>query len=261
MRGITRDTVVELVDRKMLWLFGLVTAVILLIVYASGGVRAEFSAGGGTTSFEGLPPSTVSWIIGRVMSFLVFLTVLATAGLFPRMFERGRAEFYLSKPGSRTSLLMGKFAAVWFIYGLMVFTCGVLIYGATAIVHHTFDFDIIYLFIVYLGLLFVWLSVVAFAGIAFNSTVLAIISAFVVWVLQTVLAYHEALQALIGPGLLSNLVKILYYIVPKAGEMSDMAVNLGSGHRVLNWMPLWTSLIFGVAMVYLAVVIFRRRNY
>jgi hypothetical protein len=157
--------------------------------------------------------------------------------------------------------LLGKFFSVWLVYGIVMLVCGGLVYGATAIVHQTFDFDMIYLFVVYVGLLFVWLSVVAFAGIAFNSTVLAIISAFVVWVLQTLLAYHEALQELIRSRMLSGLIEILYYVIPKHGEIGQLAVSMASGRPVISWMPLWSSLIFGVVMVYLAVLIFKRRNY
>lgn len=263
MRGLTRDTVVELVDRKILWLFGVVTAVMLLIVYASGNIQTTFSGPSGTEELDmsALNPHMLAMALDGMMSFLLFLTVLATTGLIPKMLEKGRVDFYLSKPNSRSRLLLGKLAAMWAVYGGLMTACGALVFLVLCATHETFQVSLLYFFAIDLLLLFVWLSVVAVAGVLFNSTVLTIMSTFVIWVLQTILSHHEQFGVFIKSKLVVNLIDALYYVIPKHSQIGDMAVALATGTPVTDWLPLWSSLLFGLAMMYVAVVSFQRRNY
>lgn len=263
MRGLTRDTVVELVDRKILWLFGIVTAIMLLIVYGTGNMHASFSGPSGTQEldFSQFSASIVANVLDGMFSFLLFLTVMATTGLLPKMLEKGRADFYLSKPNSRARLLLGKFAAVWAVYGGLLLVCGVLILGLVAIINNLMYVRLLYFFVVYILLLFVWLSVVALTGVALHSTVLTIMATFLVWVAQTILAQHDKFSAVVHSKAVLGVIDALYYVLPKHGEIGAMAVNLASGQPVESWMPLWSSLLFGLVILYLAVFVFRRRNY
>jgi len=263
VRGITRDTVVELVDRKILWLFGVVTGVMLLIVYASGNIHTTFSGPSGTEEFDmsALDSRMLAMALDGMVSFLLFLTVLATTGLIPKMLEKGRADFYLSKPNSRSRLLLGKLAAMWVVYGGLMVACGVLVFLAFALAHQTFQASLLYLFAMNMLLLFIWLSIVAVAGVLFNSTVLTIMATFVIWVLQSLLSHHDQFAVFIKSRIVVGLLDGLYYVIPKHGRIGDIALDLATGTPVADWMPLWSSLLFGLAMMYLAVIAFQRRNY
>jgi len=263
VRGLTRDTIAELVDRKILWLFAVVTAIMLLVVYGSGNMRASLMGPGGIENIDTsmLSAPLVARALDGVLSFLVFLIVMASTGLLPRMLEKGRADFYLSKPNTRTRVLLGKLAAVWMVYGALMMICGLLVYGLVAIIHQTFSLGALYMFGIYLLVFFIWLAIVALAGVLFNSTVLAIMTAFVVWVAQTILSAHDKIGAFVDSAFAARLIDTLYYVFPKHGEIGGMAVSIASGMPVESWMPLWSSLLFGLAMLFLTVVIFNRRNY
>ena len=103
MRGITRDTVVELFDRKVIYIYAVVTVVALLILML---MRLAETKLGGEFNIATEDMGQLSALLGEplvhmlagFMSFLVFLTVIATARLAPHMFLKGRADDYRSKP-------------------------------------------------------------------------------------------------------------------------------------------------------------------
>ena len=66
---------------------------------------------------------------GSFLSLLVFLTVIGTAGFMPGMLSKGRAEYFLSKPVSRTRLYLQKVISLWLVYGAAIVLAGVVIVG------------------------------------------------------------------------------------------------------------------------------------
>ena len=265
MDAIFRDTLSEFLSRKVLFLFGFVTLIMLLAVYLTGEIESDFSrSSGGNFQVEELIGPLAPWIaqvFSKVMSVLIFLAVLASVGLLPKALEKGRAEFYLARPISRAGFLFSKLLSIWLVYGLVAILCGLITYAVAAAIHGMFDLSILILFFVYLLNFLVWLSVVIFAGVISGSTVWAMTAVFVVWLAQWSLSFHQGINQLVSSKLVNNLVETLYYIVPKTGEMGDMAVRLAVGRPVESWMPLWSSLLFTFAALYLALVVFKRNNY
>ena len=108
--------------------------------------------------------------------------------------------------------------------------------------------------------LLIWLSITITIGMVTGSNALSIMAAFVTWVLQQILVFHEEIGSFIDNSILRNAISGLYYIWPKTIQISDMvesAVMKGGA----EWMPLYSSLIFAAAMTVLAVFIFRRKDY
>ena len=102
MRGLLGDAVGELLSRKVLFLFGFVTLVMILAVFVTGEIGVDIKVQGGEDfEVEQLIGPLGPWIaqvFSKVMTIFVFLAVLATVGLIPVSLEKGRAEFYLSRP-------------------------------------------------------------------------------------------------------------------------------------------------------------------
>lgn len=265
MRGLNRDTVVEMFDRKIIWLFAGVTAFSLLIVFLSRG--AEFNVHIQTNGEEDLNPAiglltnAVLRAISAYLSFLVFLAVMSSAGHIPHMTERGRVDFYLGRPISRTRLLLGRLLALVVVYGGLVAVSGLLVYFALVLAHGGFDARIFYLFGIALAGLVLWLSITALAGVMAGTTAMAIMAAFLVWVAQTILALHVTIKNFLDSAVLGYLIDTLYYIVPKPSAMSDLGITLAMGGTVRDWLPLWSSMLFAAAAVIGAVAVFRRKDY
>ena len=263
MRGITRDCLLEMLDRKLIYVFGIATLLTILVVLYSGTVEINFGSG------ENMELNQLSDAMGNpimrgfnfYLSILVFLAVLGTAGLVPGMLIRGRADYYLSKPISRSSLLLNKLFGIWIVYGATIFVCGVITYLTIIAVHGGFDWAVLYFLVFPLISLFIWLSITVFAGVTFGSQPISLMVAFSVWVLHMLVSGIRVFDEILGSTIFSYVVNVVYYVLPKNAEFSGMSMQLLDGRSVQSWMPLWSSLLFAVVLVYFTLTVFKRRSY
>lgn len=261
MRGLLRDTFTELLHRKIIYVF-----LILTVMWIIGAVGMRFLESSFRAQANQLPEMgslkelILMPALGMHMYILVFIAALTAAAVIPRMFVRGRADYYLSKPISRASLLLKKAAAVLIVYGALMLASFILDVTAMSISFSFFEPGVVYIALLGVVSLFVWLSITTLAGIATGSYSMSIIAAFLVWVAQQVLGFHNLAENLIQSKPVVYVIKGLYYIVPKTSEISDIGENLASGNPV-DWMPVWSSLLFAFAALYVAVLVFRRKDY
>jgi ABC-type transport system involved in multi-copper enzyme maturation permease subunit len=265
MRGIIKDTIAELLDRKVLYLFGFVTLVAMLIFHLinRAQLKLQIQTGGelGMGQLDNLVGNLTVQFFSGFVSFLVFLAVMAGAGVIPAMLEKGRADFYLSKPVSRRMLMTGKLFSVWVVYGLTVVICSILAYVVVALSSGVFSAGMFYQVGMAMVSLLIWLSIVALAGVLTNSTAMAVAAAFLVWVAHSIFDEHELIKGFLESRLLAHLVDFLYYVLPKTSAIGDIAVRLASDRSVGSWMPVWSSLLFALVMFYAAIWAFNRRDY
>ena len=265
MIALLRDTLAELVGRKIFVLFIVLTVIMLFIVWGTWEVRQDLSRqSGDLLAGEELSGQLAPWVasvFSVVMSIFIFFAVFASAGLIPRALEKGRAEFLLSKPLSRTQLLIGKLASIWLVYGLMVTGCGLVVYAVTAAVHGGYDSRVALLFLGSMLEFLVWLGILGLAGVLFGSTSWALIAAFAIWIAQNLLSFHDQFREVVRSPAIVYTVESLYYLVPKTSQMRDIAVDLVSDRPVESWVPLWSSLLFAAVTYYLALWVFKRQDY
>lgn len=264
MNGILRDTLAELLDRKILYVFIGITAIAVVATAATSSIDLRFQVTGpgdvGNTTSTFLAGSAIVKLFGGFLSLLVFLATMASANLIPHILEKGRVEFYLTKPLSRGGFLLKKFCAIWLTYGGIVSACGLIVYFVAALVHGVVDSRIVYLFGASLLNLFIWFSITAAVGVLTGSTPMAIMAAFIVWVGQTILAGHEAIGEFIGSAAWKYVIDVLYYILPKPSALFDQASGLCFGQPVEDWIPLLSSILFSMAVFFSAVVVLRRKE-
>ena len=177
------------------------------------------------------------------------------------MLARGRADFFLSKPISRASLLLSKVFGIWIIYGGVMFACFIVNYVVVCVVYGMFDAEIIYVIVMSQLVFLIWLSVTVFVGIITGSNAFSIIAAFLVWLAQSVLTFHDGIKRFIDSETAGYVIDTLYYIFPKPNEISDMTVRLAVGNSVQSWIPLYSSLVFAAVLFYAAIQVFRRKSY
>src|SRR6202790_4880959 len=129
--ALIQDTFREAFARKIFWgLFGLSTAMILFFLFllridlVEGGLAAV-SLFGKTASRTTDVDQLVRGVYGGIATFLytwgMFLAVFASAGLIPSVLEPGRIELLLSKPVSRTHILLGRYAG-----NVLVVSCNII---------------------------------------------------------------------------------------------------------------------------------------
>jgi ABC-2 type transport system permease protein len=268
--ALIRDTFREALARKIFWvLVGLSTLMILFFLFllqidiVAGGVATVSRFGGTVRTVEAT--QVVSGVYGAVATFLytfgMFLAVFASSGLVPSVLEPGRIELLLSKPLSRTHLLLGRFAGnilvvfansaylvlgVWTILGLKTGIWSPVF--LVAIATTTFIFAVL-------------LSVVVLVGVWLESAAAATMISVALMIMSPILAQTSMSMRLLSSEWSRNVWRTLYYALPKVYELGKMTLDAIQSHTFNGYMPIWTSALFGIAMLGAALAIFSRRDF
>ena len=267
--ALIRDTFREAVARKIFWvLFGLSTLMILFFLFL---LRIDLVAGGVAMTVRlGGSPSVpadriVRGVYGSIATFLytfgMFLAVFASSGLIPSVLEPGRIELLLSKPLSRTHILLGRYAGnvlvvclnstylvlgVWTILGVKthIWSPAFLIAIATT----TFIFAVL-------------LAVVVLIGVWLESAAAATMITVALMIISPILAQTSLMMRLLSSEWSRNLWRALYYAFPKVWELGRMTLDAIQVGTFAGFTPIWSSALFGIVMLSAALAIFARRDF
>ena len=262
MRGLTRDTLVEMVNRKLIYVLAAITLMAVLGVILSLTFEFEIHIDGDFQDMFGdVVKKSMYGYLNFFMWLLSFIIVMTTAGILPSMFQKGTADFYLSKPISRSYLLLYKIFSIWGVYGGFMFLSGCLITLTIILCYNVVDFGILYILFGWLIIILVWLSITTFVGVFSGSTGFAIMATFIVWLIQKGLASRDFIVALVDSKPLETTLDVIYYIFPKFTEMSNIVSDLAFGVTTRNFLPIWSSVAFAVVLIYGSVLVFSKKDY
>jgi ABC-2 type transport system permease protein len=268
--ALVRDTFREAFARKIFWgFFGCSTALILFFIFilridvVQGAIATVSLFGNASRSLD--VQRLVRQAHGAIAAFLftagMFLAVFASAGLIPSVFEPGRIELLLSKPVERYHILLGRYTgnvlviaanifylvfAVWLIFGIKtgVWTAGFLWSSVLTV----------YMFAVLL-------TVVVLVGVLWESAAVTTMVTFAIMIVSPILAQQPTLERLLTSETSRNIVRGAYYALPKVFDLGRMTRSLVLGNPIDDWMPVWSSGLFGVAVLGAGIYVFARKNY
>ncbi len=268
--ALIQDTFREAFARRIFWgFFGCCTALLLFLMFIMridvvAGALATVTIFGRTmpsADLENLVQQTQS-VIAMVLYFAgMALSVFASAGLVSAMFEPGRIELLLSKPVSRTHLLMGRYlgnvlviagnilylvVGSWIIFGLKthVWGNGFLLSSLCTI----FIFSVL-------------LAVLVLAGVLWDSAAIGIMVTFAIMIVTPILALRTTIERLLDSEWSRNVVRVMYYALPKTSEVSLIIRHLILNQPVESWMPVWSTALFGAAVLGAGIWRFQRRTF
>jgi ABC-2 type transport system permease protein len=269
--ALIQDTFREALARKIFWgLFGLSTAMILFFLFllridlVEGGLAAV-SAFGRTinpaTDVDKLVRGVYSGIATFLYGFGMFLAVFASAGLIPNVLEPGRIELLLSKPVSRTHILLGRYVG-----NVLVVSCNIiyLVVGVWTILGiKTGIWSPLFLISIATTIFAfaVLLSVVILIGVLFESAALATMVAAALMIVSLVLAQTSIMLRLLSSEWSRQLWRTLYYSLPKVYDLGRMTLNAIQSRTFDGFMPIWTSALFAAVVLGVSLVIFARRDF
>ena len=200
--------------------------------------------------------------------FCTFLGIFATAHLVPRLQEKGTIDLYLSRPISRTWLLMSRYIAGLLLAGCNVFylvgTIWAIVVWKTGVVHPRFLLGgVVIMFLVATMLAFAFL-----VGVITSSTAVSIMATFGVFFFGLALAGHSRFEALVSHQWLADLIAGLYWIFPKTKDLIFAIVGFVSGDQAPGMIadalapaPFLTTAAFAIACLALATWRFQRKEF
>jgi ABC-type transport system involved in multi-copper enzyme maturation permease subunit len=268
--AIIRDTFREAFARKIFWgLFGLSAALVIFFLFVmkidlvegASATISVFGKEGRTRDVDELVRGVFGFVATFLYTWEMFLSVFASAGLIPSVLEPGRIELVLSKPVSRTHLLLGRFAgnllvvsvnivflvlSVWLIFGMKtgMWPVSFLIAIPTTI----FVFAVL-------------LTVVVLVGVLWESTALATMISVALMIISPVLAQKELAAKLLSSEWSRELWRAIYYVLPKIYDLGFMTLETIRHNSVARFEPVLTSAAFGIAIMSLALYLFARRDF
>lgn len=199
------------------------------------------------------------------LSHLLIITfcLVSVSSFIPSMLEKGSIDLLLSKPISRTNILLGKFTGGV----LLIFLCLSYLIGFVwlilslktgywhfpfllSILLMTFSFAVIFSFVILIGL-------------TTQSSVLSIIiTLFLVFVICPVLAVREeVIFSFVNNEIIKFILNFFYYILPKPNDLINIAGNIIKGEEIFSYQPLITSFLFMFAILSLSILYFKKKDY
>ena len=204
-----------------------------------------------------------------ILYFLcTFLAIFATAHLVPRMQEKGTIDLYLSRPVSRTKLILSRYLAGLILAGSNVLyllgSIWAIVMWKTHVVHPRF-------FAGGAVILFVIATLMAFAfliGVITSSTAVSIMTTYGMFFFSIMLVGHDRIAAALSREWQAALINSLYWIVPKTAELGEAVVAFVSGNQVpervaaaLSWSPFLSTGGFAAGCLILACWLFQRKEF
>ncbi len=260
--AILNDSLLEVRDRKIFYLYWIVTIITVLVFALTPNLKIN---GNDLFGSMGSSPEMIrniqSAFFDQFFGFMLFLMVFGSAGLIPSFLGKGRVELTLSKPVGRYRLLSMKFLAIFLIM------CGILIVSTTII------WGIISLRLglmsgyFFYGLLFACLeflviyAIVFFFGALTQSTVVAIMGYFIIRVGSDLLAGREVIYSVLDSPVWKGIFDGAYYILPKIGEMSDNYGSIMQGGGFVKPYPIYSTLGISLVIFLIALLFFKQRDY
>jgi ABC-type transport system involved in multi-copper enzyme maturation permease subunit len=268
--ALVRDTFREAFARRIFWgFFGCCSALLLFLMFimridvVQGAIATVTIFGRSTPSadVQNLVQQTQS-VIAMILYFAgMALSVFASAGLVAAVFEPGRIELLLSKPVSRTHLLLGRYlgnvlvvaanilylvAGSWIIFGVKtgVWGAGFLVSSLCTI----FIFSVL-------------LAVLVLVGVLWDSSAVAIMVTFAIMIVTPILAQKATIERLLSSEWSRVVVRVLYYALPKTSDVSVIIRHLILNQPVESWMPVWSTALFGAVVLGLGLWRFQRRSF
>jgi ABC-2 type transport system permease protein len=269
--ALISDTFQEARARWLFWgLFGLSSLLVALFLFV---LRIDIVQG--AISFMGIETTTrhiysirkfvnvsYSWVSIVLYIWGTFLAVFASAGLIPSVLEAGRISLLLSKPLTRTTLLMGRYAGNLAVVALnhiyLICSIWIIIGLKTNLWEPRFLLAVpISLFI-----FAVLLCVVVLIGVISESAALSVMVAVALMLISTILAQRDYVVKLLDSQWSRDLWLAFYWIVPKIYDFGVAMKDIILYDRSADWFtPAWTSAAFGVVVLSGAVAIFKRRDF
>ncbi len=268
--ALVRDTFREALARKIFWGFlGCSTALILFFLFIMKidvveGAVATMSIFGKDTRTMDLT-RLVREVHGGIAAFLytagLFLAVFASAGLIPTIFEPGRIELLLSKPVARHHILLGRYLGNVLVIAANMFYLVLAIWIIFGVKTGVWTYQFLYSTAITVFVFAILLALVLLVAVLSESAVVATMVTFGVMLVSPILAQRHVIERLLSSEWSRDTVRYFYFALPKVFEIGRICREIVLGRPVTDWMPVWSSALFGVVILSAGLYSFSRRNY
>jgi ABC-type transport system involved in multi-copper enzyme maturation permease subunit len=248
-------------------LFMLVLAFSLNLDIVNGTLAAgslfgrAFEFGNSTPAITEVVTTAQSVFAAMLYALGIFLAIFATGSHVPHLMRRGTVDLYLSRPTSRTRVLLGRFlGAVTLVTANIVYLCGgvfLIVSLKTGVWNGRFLLAGGVILVVFLS----FLGFMVMVGVLSRSTPLSIMLPYALYVLAMPLAAHDHIAAAMDSRFWARVIHGIYWVLPKTAELGRDVVQLVAGTGAPAPAAVLSTLAFGCACLGIAVFRFEKISF
>lgn len=268
--GIIREAFAK---KIILSIFVFFSLIILFIVFAAtndsvAGMLAFLEASGGNADYRLAVIDFESNISSKIPMFMLTAFYLIIVSSFiPSMLQKGHIDLLLSKPISRSKIVIGHliagtvfaFLASFFLLGII----WLIVSTKTGVWHIPFLYSILWFTFIFLTLY----SFVILIGLLTKNTILNILINLILffplsWIFYLLNILTKKGEQFFSFGAVTEFViKFFYYIMPKPWDLADLCENTIKGESLSSIQPVISSVLFIGIMISLSIWYFNRKDY
>lgn len=275
---IIRFTFRESLSKKVFLVLGIIASVFILGIFLIPMDKISISLNSNGENGLNLGENIFLFFqikfLSSIGGFALLALTFANSGLFSSIFEKGTIDLFLSKPITRTQLLLGRYLG-----GLLIATVIIVYFVGGAWLVSSIKMNLFnwYFSVLIFSLIFSYAimnSVVMLFGIITKSGIPGLIITFFMYFASSLLASREAIYQFINKGTFITIADSLYYFLPKISQINDYVSSFGDtkqANELLNQslklgtdsytMIFSTSLVFLFLTISVSVKLINNRNF
>ena len=268
--ALITDTFREAFARKIFWgLFALSSLMILFflfimkidVVEGATATLTLFGREGRKMDVDQLVRNVYGGIATFLYTWGMALSVFASSGLIPSVLEPGRIGLILSKPVSRIHILLGRFAGNVAVIGLNTAYLVLGVWVIFGIKTHIWGTQFLWSILTTVFIFAVLLTVVVLIGVLFESAALATMITVGLMIISPILAQNGTMMRLLSSESSRAIWRTIYQILPKVYDIGRLTLDLVRKQKIEGLEPVYTSALFGIAILAAAIYFFSRRDF
>ena len=268
--GIIREA---LAKKIILSIFIFFSLILIFIVFAAtndsvAGMLTFLEASGGNADYKSAVVYFETGVVSKIPMFMLTAFFLIIVSSFiPSMLQKGHIDLLLSKPISRTKIIIGHLlAGVAFVFISLLFLFGVIwiiVSAKTGVWHIPFLYSVFWFTFLFLILY----SLMIFTGLLTKNTVLNILINLVLffpisWIFYILTVVTNKGEQFFSFGAVSGfIIKFFYYILPKPWDLADLCESAIKQEAFTSIQPILTSVLFIGIMISLSIWYFNKKDY
>ncbi len=191
----------------------------------------------------------------------IFLSLFATSNLIPSLLRQGSIDLLISKPLSRTQILLGRYFGAISIVAFNIFYLVIFSWLVISIKTTIWNFGFLlagFMIVLTFAILF---SLMTLMGIVTRSGPFSLMITYLVLFISPFLLQRDAIYALLSAKIYGYILDGLYYFLPRTAELGMITQQFVRGLPITAWSAVLTSIIFAVVMLASSSLIFSRKNF
>ena len=191
----------------------------------------------------------------------IFMSLFATSSLIPALLQPGFVDLFISKPLGRLEILAGRFVGAIAIVAFNIFYLIIITWLIMSIKTGLWNLGFLLAGVMIVITFTILYSLMTFLSLLSRSGPFSLMITYLILFFSPILLQRDNIYALLSSKYYGYLVDGLYYFLPKTAELGKITQQLARNIAVTSWMPLWTSLLFGIFIFAVSGYVFHKKDF